>query len=148
MNFTSAGDSGGRVARVDDGSLCVGWPGAPGWTTTGVAGSACCAQTVIDNTLKSMPAASNTLRHAEIFMTNLRLALSFFDVKMIKGGFNFQVQEWNWFSLQRSEMFIAKTAPQKDLAPKERNPATMKDQPAKRLRSYGAKEQIKRSIRL
>ena len=33
------------VALVDGGSVRVGCPGAPGWTTTGFAGSACCAQT-------------------------------------------------------------------------------------------------------
>src|ERR1043165_2607702 len=39
MNCVSAGECGGNVARVDEGSSRVGWPGAPGWTTTGV----CCA---------------------------------------------------------------------------------------------------------
>ena len=34
---------------VDDGRVLVGLPGAPGWTTTGVAGSACCAETDSDN---------------------------------------------------------------------------------------------------
>src|SRR5271156_3235671 len=45
MNSTSAGERGGRLARVDDGSLFVGAPrapGAPGCTTTGFAGSDCC----------------------------------------------------------------------------------------------------------
>src|SRR5437868_799175 len=41
MNCTSAGECGGNVAVVEDGSVRVGWPGAPGWTTTGP----CCAQT-------------------------------------------------------------------------------------------------------
>jgi hypothetical protein len=33
------------VAFVDGGSVLLGLPGAPGCTTTGVAGSACCART-------------------------------------------------------------------------------------------------------
>ncbi|HEY2974587.1 MAG TPA: hypothetical protein VGJ48_18880 [Pyrinomonadaceae bacterium] len=36
---------------------------------------------------------------------------------MTAGEFNLQVQQWNSFSLQRSEMFIATSAPAKDLAP-------------------------------
>jgi hypothetical protein len=48
MNSTSFGEFGGNVARVVDGNDLVGWPGAPGWTTTGVAGSGVCAETEID----------------------------------------------------------------------------------------------------
>jgi hypothetical protein len=47
MNSTSAGATGGNVGRVSGGSDLVGCPGAPGWTTTGVAGS--CAATESDN---------------------------------------------------------------------------------------------------
>src|ERR1044071_3186307 len=36
MNCVSAGECGGSVARVEGGNARVGWPGAPGWTTTGV----------------------------------------------------------------------------------------------------------------
>ena len=44
MNSTSACDRGGSVAFVvDDGSVLLGWPGAPGCTTTGFAGPVCCA---------------------------------------------------------------------------------------------------------
>ena len=43
--MTSAGELGGNVGRVEGGSAFVGWPGAPGWTTTGV----CCAATESDN---------------------------------------------------------------------------------------------------
>src|SRR5580658_9316667 len=43
MNSTSAGDRGGKVAFVDDGSVLLGAPGAPGCTTTGFAGSGCWA---------------------------------------------------------------------------------------------------------
>lgn len=49
MNSTSFGDTGGSFARVFDGNDLVGWPGAPGWTTTGVAGSGDCAETDNDN---------------------------------------------------------------------------------------------------
>lgn len=52
MNCTSAGEYGGKVARVEGGNVLVGWPGAPGWTTTGDFGSACCcALTGIDSKL-------------------------------------------------------------------------------------------------
>lgn len=37
------------MALVEDGSVRVGWPGAPGWTTIGVEGSACCAAADSDN---------------------------------------------------------------------------------------------------
>jgi hypothetical protein len=37
--------------------------------------------------------------------------------KLANGGFDFQVQQRNWLSLQRSEMFIARKAHPKDLAP-------------------------------
>src|ERR1700722_12571401 len=35
MNATSAGESLGKVGRVDGGSVLLGCPGAPGCTTTG-----------------------------------------------------------------------------------------------------------------
>src|SRR5690242_13151421 len=41
MNSTSFCDSGGSFAVVEDGNFRLGWPGAPGCTTTG--GDACCA---------------------------------------------------------------------------------------------------------
>jgi hypothetical protein len=37
MNSTSACDRGGSFPVVDGGSLLLGFPGAPGWTTTGPA---------------------------------------------------------------------------------------------------------------
>src|SRR5688500_847193 len=49
MNRTSAGEAGGNVALVDDGSVRVASPGAPGCTTTGVFGLDCCAKSVGDN---------------------------------------------------------------------------------------------------
>src|SRR5580692_9310212 len=44
MNSTFACDLGGSVPFVDGGSVLLGLPGAPGCTTTGFAGSVCCAQ--------------------------------------------------------------------------------------------------------
>ena len=43
INCTSASDCGGSLALVVGGSVRVGCPGAPGWTTTGV-GPDCCAK--------------------------------------------------------------------------------------------------------
>src|SRR5687768_6069613 len=48
INSTSFGERGGSIALVEGGSVRVGWPGAPGWTITGFAGSACCAKVVIE----------------------------------------------------------------------------------------------------
>jgi hypothetical protein len=45
MNCASAGEAGGSVPLVVGGRTRVGFPGAPGWTTTDVAGAVCCAQT-------------------------------------------------------------------------------------------------------
>src|SRR5687767_3269642 len=73
MNCTSAGERGGSVALVDAGSVLVGWPGAPGCTTTGVAGLACCAQTGSENNPARVIAAISWLRHAEILVTDRRL---------------------------------------------------------------------------
>jgi hypothetical protein len=69
MNCTSAGERGGSVALVDDGSVRVGWPGAPGCTTTGVVGLACCAQTGSENNPERLAAAISPLRHAKVFIT-------------------------------------------------------------------------------
>jgi len=63
MNSTSAGEVGGSVPFVDDGSARVGFPGAPGWTTTG-AGGVCCAQTRKENKLARMHAAASMQEHA------------------------------------------------------------------------------------
>ena len=40
INSTSAGEGGGRTARVEGGRVLVGVPGGPGWTMTGF-GSGC-----------------------------------------------------------------------------------------------------------
>src|SRR6266850_5187908 len=73
MNSTSFGERSGSVARVDGGSVRVGWPGAPGWTTTGVAGSACCAQTGSENKPARILPAISPLRYAESFITDRSL---------------------------------------------------------------------------
>src|SRR4029077_1806514 len=59
MNSTSAGDWGGRTARVDDGSVLLGAPGAPGCTTTGFAGADCCALAAGKNEIARTLTASN-----------------------------------------------------------------------------------------
>src|ERR1700691_3303874 len=43
MNFTSACDRGGSAPLVEGASVLLGFPGAPGCTTTGAALSVCCA---------------------------------------------------------------------------------------------------------
>jgi len=66
MNSTSFGELGGSVALVDGGSVRVGWPGAPGCTTTGGAGSACCAQT--ENDAARVLATIRPLRHTTLII--------------------------------------------------------------------------------
>jgi len=58
MNCVSAGECGGSFARVDEGSVFVGCPGAPGWTTTGLRG-ACCAVTDSDKRQARVPAGTS-----------------------------------------------------------------------------------------
>ncbi|MCM3903392.1 MAG: hypothetical protein ND866_16950 [Pyrinomonadaceae bacterium] len=77
MNRTSAGERGGSVALVDGGSVRVGWPGAPGCTTTGAAGSACCAQTGSENKPTRVLPAISPILHAETFITDPSLHLLF-----------------------------------------------------------------------
>jgi len=64
MNCTSAGEVGGSVARVVGGRVRVGFPGAPGWTTAGVDGEVCCAETRKENKLARALAAASTHKHA------------------------------------------------------------------------------------
>ena len=59
MNCTFAGECGGSVAFVEEGSVRVGWPGAPGWTTTGDSRLVCCAETDNGNEHESATAAKN-----------------------------------------------------------------------------------------
>ena len=82
MNCTSAGERGGSVALVDGGSVRVGWPGAPGCTRVGGAGSACCAQTDTENKPARENAAISARRHAEILIATgslLTLSMKVFD---------------------------------------------------------------------
>jgi hypothetical protein len=60
MNCTSAGEAGGSLALDVLGRDRVGFPGAPGWTTTGGAGAVCCAQTIKENELARVLAAATT----------------------------------------------------------------------------------------
>jgi len=59
MNPTSAVDRGGRTARVDEDSVLLGAPGAPGCTTTGVAESVRCAHIAEETKTAETLAASN-----------------------------------------------------------------------------------------
>jgi hypothetical protein len=69
MNCTSAGEIGGSLALVVEGSVRVGFPGAPGWTTTGFEVEVCCAETRKENKLASVLAAPSTPKHAAILDT-------------------------------------------------------------------------------
>jgi hypothetical protein len=64
MNCTSAGEAGGSVPLVVGGRTRVGFPGAPGCTTTGVGGPVCCAQTRKEDKLARVLAAASTHEHA------------------------------------------------------------------------------------
>jgi hypothetical protein len=75
MNSTSFGELGGRVARVDAGSLRVGWPGAPGCTTMGVFESVCCAQIGTANKAPSVSTAASPLRDATDLIRDTSLGL-------------------------------------------------------------------------
>jgi hypothetical protein len=56
MNLMSAAEGSGSVALVVDGRVRVGFPGAPGWTTTG--GALCCAWTATASNLARVPPAA------------------------------------------------------------------------------------------
>jgi len=76
MNSTSFGERGGSVARVVVDNIRVGWPGAPGCTTTGgVLGSACCGQTGIDKKKVRALAAMSPFRDAATLITDRSLCL-------------------------------------------------------------------------
>jgi len=59
MNSTSACDRCGGVALVEGGNVLLGLPGAPGCTTTAVAGSVCCERAVERKKSAEALAASN-----------------------------------------------------------------------------------------
>src|SRR5689334_22641301 len=63
MNCTSAGEAGGSVALDAVGRVRVGFPGAPGWTPTGVDGAVCCAETREDNQPAREHITANTQEH-------------------------------------------------------------------------------------
>src|SRR5262245_23162672 len=64
MNCTSAVEAGGSAPLVVGGRTLVGFPGAPGWTTTGADGSACCARTRKTDKLARALAAATAHEHA------------------------------------------------------------------------------------
>src|SRR5262245_15223694 len=64
MNCVSAGETGGSAPFVVGGRTRVGFPGAPGWTTTGDAGAACCAQTLKEGKLARALVATSAHKHA------------------------------------------------------------------------------------
>src|SRR5215510_2873193 len=64
MNCASAGEAGGSAPLVVGGRVRVGFPGAPGWTTTGAAGAACCAQTRKEDKLARVLATASAHEHA------------------------------------------------------------------------------------
>src|SRR6476469_1212205 len=57
MKSTSACDRGGSFPVVEGGSLLLGFPGAPGWTTTGPPALACCACAGEHKKIAGAPAA-------------------------------------------------------------------------------------------
>src|SRR5260370_18266065 len=59
INSPSACDRGGSFALVDGGSVLLGFPGAPGCTITGLAGSLSCARAVEQKEAAGGPAVSS-----------------------------------------------------------------------------------------
>src|SRR5580704_19655250 len=87
MNATSAGERSGRTPLVDAGRVLLGFPGAPGCTTTGaVAESVCCARPARDPNAAAALAASSTplsaahilaARRCDVHATRKRSILAF-----------------------------------------------------------------------
>src|SRR6185503_16260908 len=69
MNCTSAGDAGGSLALIVGGRVRVGFPGAPGWTTTGGEDAFRCAETRKENKLPRGPVAATAHEHAATHST-------------------------------------------------------------------------------
>src|SRR5215510_12801141 len=69
MNCTSAGETGGGAPLVVGGRVRVGFPGAPGWTTTGAGGEVCCAKTRKEDKLARVLAAASAHEHAATLNT-------------------------------------------------------------------------------
>jgi hypothetical protein len=77
MNSTSFGERGGSAALVDDGSIRVGCPGAPGCTTTGeTCESACCAQIGSDMKQKRALKAMSEIRRVAAIIIDSKLSLA------------------------------------------------------------------------
>jgi hypothetical protein len=74
MKRASFGERGGRVALVVEGSVLVGWPGAPGCTTIGATG-ACCAQTGGENKPAIVLPAISAPRNAKTDITDRSILL-------------------------------------------------------------------------
>src|SRR6266568_2086398 len=75
INSTFFGEAGGSVALVDGDRVRVGSPGAPGCTTIGAAGSACCAQTGSESEAARVLATIRPPRHTATISADLRLGL-------------------------------------------------------------------------
>src|SRR6185369_1319077 len=88
MNCKSADDAACSVGRVEDGKVVVGWPGAPGWTTTGALGSACWALTVSDNESARVPAANSPLRQTATAITDME------DLTLSQSGPNLLIRKY------------------------------------------------------
>jgi hypothetical protein len=101
MKRTSAGERGGTLALVEGGSVRVGWPGAPGCTTTGVIGPACCAQTGSENKPARVLPAISPLCHAETFISDRSLRILLACKVLI---------DVEWSSIEVAHL-ITKTAP-------------------------------------
>lgn len=83
INCTSASECGGSLARVVGGSVRVGCPGAPGWTTTG-ADPDCCAKRE-GNENVGVIAAKIALCHTATLMIDLSL----------RSALDFMALEWS-----------------------------------------------------
>jgi hypothetical protein len=71
MNCTSAVETGGSFALVFDDKTFVRLPGAPGCTTTGLAGAGFCAQLRKGDKPESALAVESTQKQATTLTTNL-----------------------------------------------------------------------------
>src|SRR5215472_3964305 len=86
MNSTSARDSGGSIALVDGGSVLPGFPGAPGWTTTGLPESFCCADTADDTTTAMLRDATKHRNGVIAFTTGSQDRTGMPAIAMLRAG--------------------------------------------------------------
>src|SRR5580704_6755345 len=76
IKSTSAFESGVNVPFVDAGSCLLGWPGAPGCTTTGAAEFVCCARAGAGKRmLGAIAARSKAHSNVDIFVAERSLRL-------------------------------------------------------------------------